>query len=53
MDYHTGGTIVFLFLLAIALFGYLQSARQADVHDRRRRSSAPLYDPDRDRYERR
>jgi hypothetical protein len=53
MDYQTGGTIVFLFLLAIALFSYLQSARQAEAIDRRRRNTDSTYDPNRDRFERR
>ena len=41
MDYQLGGSIVFLFLLAIAVFSYAQSARRAEVLDRRRRSQTP------------
>jgi hypothetical protein len=38
MDYQLGGSIVFLFLFAIALFGYAQSAQRAEALDRRRRN---------------
>jgi hypothetical protein len=52
MDYQLGGSIVFLFLLAIAVFSYLQSSRRSDVLDRRRRD-AEIAQGRHDRYDQR
>jgi hypothetical protein len=45
MDYQLGGLIVFLLLLALAVFSYLQSSRRAEALDRRRRRDAASYEP--------
>jgi hypothetical protein len=39
MDYQMGGFIVFLFLLAVSLFSYFQSARHAEMLHRGRRAA--------------
>lgn len=52
MDYQLGGSIVFLFLLAIAVFSYLQSSRRSDALDRRRRNAEVTHGRH-DRYEQR
>lgn len=45
MSYQLGGLIVFLFLLAIAVFSYLQSSRRAEALDRRRRRDEVRHEP--------